>query len=170
MQPTTSADRSLHQHPQQARTLGFLLREVYGVLQEYVYQAVAAAGHPGLRAMHSSVLRHLRPEGGRVADLARAAGLAKQSAAYVVENLVTLGYLRTEPDPEDGRARRIIYTARGHKLLAALVKASREAETKLAATLGQERLRLLRDTLEAVLSEPPRSDQAKRAVYSSKLR
>lgn len=166
MPSTGSREHPLHQHPQQGRTLGFLLREAYGALQEYVYQAVAAAGHPGLRATHSPVLRHLLPEGGRVADVARATGLAKQSAAYVVEDLITLGYLRTEPDPEDGRARRIRYTARGHKLLAALVNASREAETKLAATLGQERVLQLRDTLEAMLNDPPRSGRQKGAARS----
>lgn len=163
MPTTPSPDRSLRRHPQQDRTLGFLLREVYGTLQEQVYESVAAAGHPGLRAMHSPVLRHLLPEGGRVADLARATGLAKQSVAYVVEDLVALGYLRSEPDPEDGRARRITYTARGRKLLAALVKASREAETRLAATLGPERLQMLRETLEALSSESPRGGPSRRS-------
>ena len=142
------------QHPLQARPLGFLLREVYGLLQERVYDAVAASGHPGLRAMHSPVLRHLSPEGGRVADLARATGLAKQSVSYVVEHLVALGYLRIEADPDDGRARRVAYTARGHRLLAALVSASRKAESELASTLGPQRLQALRDTLEMALSDP----------------
>lgn len=166
MPSTPASDQDLQQDPEQHRTLGFLLREVYGVLQEHVYAAVAQAGHPGLRAMHSPVLRHLSPSGGRVADLARATGLAKQSVGYVVKDLVTLGYLRTEPDPADGRAQRIGYTARGHKLLAALVSASQGAESTLAARLGQERLRRLRSTLEAVLSDPPASKHSKRTVRS----
>ncbi|MCU0919191.1 MAG: MarR family winged helix-turn-helix transcriptional regulator [Burkholderiaceae bacterium] len=134
--------------------MGFLLREVYAQLQQRVYDTVAAAGHDGLRALHSPVLRHLLPEGGRVADLARATGLAKQSVAYVVADLVALGYLQAEADPEDGRARRLVYTARGRELLAALVAASREAEAALALTLGRQRLAALRDTLEAVWSQP----------------
>lgn len=134
------------------------------MLQDRVYEAVAAAGHPGLRALHSSILRHLPPEGGRVADVARATGLAKQSATYVVEDLVELGYLRTEPDPEDGRARRITYTARGQKLLSALANASREAETRLAAVLGAERVRSLRETLETTLTALPRNDRSKRVA------
>jgi DNA-binding MarR family transcriptional regulator len=147
-----SADRSLPHLPVRSRTLGFLLREAYGRLQARVYDTVAAAGHDGLRALHSPVLRHLPPEGGRVADLARATGLAKQSVAYVVEDLVALGYLRSEPDPEDGRARRLRYTARGHKLLAALADASRALEDELASALGPQRLHGLRGTLEAVLA------------------
>lgn len=158
---TPAPDRTTRQHPSQDRTLGFLLREVYGVLQDRVYEAVAAAGHPGLRALHSSVLRHLPSEGGRVADVARATGLAKQSATYVVEDLVELGYLRTEPDPEDGRARRITYTPRGQKLLSALANASRDAETRLAAVLGAEKLRSLRETLDTALTALPRSERSK---------
>jgi DNA-binding MarR family transcriptional regulator len=138
-----------------ARTLGFLLREVYGRLQQRVYDAVAAAGHPGIRPMHSPVLRHLPAEGGRVSDIARETGLAKQSVAYVVENLVVLGYLRIEPDPDDGRARLLRYTARGQKLRRALVSASHDAENSLASVLGKDRLRSLRNMLDETLSEAP---------------
>ena len=162
MTPRPSPERPARQHPLQDRTLGFLLREAYALLQDRVYEAVAAAGHPGLRALHSSVLRHLPPAGGRVADVARASGLAKQSATYVVEDLVELGYLRTEPDPEDGRARRITYTARGQKLLSALATASREAESRLAAALGAERVRSLRETLEATLTGLAGDERSKR--------
>lgn len=153
--PSTLLDPTLARLPVHGRTLGFLLREVYGRLQQRVYDNVAAAGHSGVRQMHSPILRHLPPEGGRVSDLARKTGLAKQSVAYVVEDLVALGYLRTEPDPEDGRARRLRYTARGHRLLEALVRASRDAETALASVLGKDRLTSLRDTLEEALSEAP---------------
>lgn len=162
MRHRTTLDRSLPHLPVQARTLGFLLREAYGWLQARVYEAVAAAGHRGLRAMHSPVLRHLPPEGGRVADLARATGLAKQSVAYVVEDLISLSYLRSEPDPEDGRARRLHYTARGHKLLAALVDASQVVEAELASSLGVPRLQSLRDTLEAVLAQAPNDRAAEK--------
>ena len=144
----------LPEPPSEARTLGFLMREVYAQLQQRVYEAVAAAGHPGLRATHSSVLRHLPPDGGRVAGLARASGLAKQSMAYVVEDLIALGYLRAEVDPADARARRIAYTARGTELLAALVKASADAEASLAAALGEARVQALKQTLEAALAVP----------------
>jgi len=153
--PSSSNDPSLPHLPVHAPTLGFLLREAYGRLQKRVYDAVAAAGHSDIRPMHSPVLRHLPPEGGRVSDLARKTGLAKQSVAYVVEDLIALGYLRTEPDPEDGRARRLRYTARGHRLLEALVSASREAEAALASVLGKDRLTSLRDMLEEALSEAP---------------
>ncbi len=145
-------DRSSRRAPEQARSLGFLLRETYAALQQRVYAAVARAGHPDVRPVHSSVLRNLAPEGGRVSDLARTTGMAKQSITYVVEDLVRLGYLESGPDPDDGRARRLSYTPRGRRLLKSLVDASEAAEVELAAALGPQRLAGLRDTLEAVLS------------------
>lgn len=153
--PSHVSDRSLPQLPAQTRTLGFLLREVYGVLQGHVYQAVAAAGHPGIRPAHSPILRHLPPEGGRVSDLARATGLAKQSVTYIVEDLIALGYLRAEPDQEDRRARRLLYTPRGKQLLVDLLAASQDAECALAGPLGQQQTRRLRELLEAALSATP---------------
>jgi len=151
----SAPDPSLPHPAVHARTLGFVLREVYGRLQQRVYDAVAAAGHAGIKPMHSPVLRHLAAEGGRVSDIARETGLAKQSVTYVVEDLVALGYLCTRPDPNDGRARLLRYTARGHQLLGALVSASHEAEAWLACVLGEDRLRSLRDMLEEALSEAP---------------
>ena len=169
MPRTKAATPTAYPHPRQARTLGFLLREVYGLLQQRVYDSVVAAGHSGLRAMHSPVLRQLPPEGGRVADLARATGMAKQSVTYVVDDLVALGYLRTEPDPDDARARRITYTALGRRLLAALMDASDQAEKELALALGKDQVLCLRGALEAVLDGalPSDSARAKRASRSA---
>lgn len=152
MAPTARTDRP-SPPPHETRSLGFLLRDLYGRLQARVYGEVAAAGHPGLRPTHSPVLRHLPPEGGRVADLARLTGLAKQSVSYVVDDLVALGYLRSQPDPDDGRARRLTYTARGRALLACLAAAGRDAEAALAARLGAARVRALRATLEAAVGD-----------------
>lgn len=156
-----AADRSMPHFPARARSLGFLLREVYGRLQHQVYDVVAGMGHPGLRPTHSPVLRHLDPEGGRVAELSRATGLAKQSVAYVIEDLIALGYLHGKPDPEDGRARRLFYTPRGLELLEALAAASQSLEAELAATLGTRRLQALRSSLEAVLERVPESTSPK---------
>jgi DNA-binding MarR family transcriptional regulator len=90
--------------------------------------------------------------------------MAKQSVTYVVEDLVALGYLRAEPDPEDRRARRLTYTPRGHKLLAALVAASQDAEKALGLPLGAQGLKLLREGLEKVLGGTATEGRAKSAA------
>ena len=141
-------DRNDGASPERSMTLGYLLRELYSHLQQRIYAAVAADGHPGLRELHSPVLRYLPKEGARVADLARRAGLAKQSVTYIVEDLTALGYLTVASDPEDGRAKRVKLTAHGRSLVASLLLHSEMAERELARRVGKSRLANLRTTLE----------------------
>jgi DNA-binding MarR family transcriptional regulator len=136
--------------PAERHTLGFLLRGLYADLQRQVYAEVEAAGHEGVRELHSPVLRHLPRGGGRVVDIARATGLAKQSVAYIVDDLVAQGYLAVEPDPDDGRARRVVYTRRGRQLLQALLAASRKVEARCARLLGTARMAAVRSALEVL--------------------
>jgi DNA-binding MarR family transcriptional regulator len=133
--------------PERAATLGFLLRELYDVLQDRVYAAVAADGHPDIRELHSPVLRQMPPDGARVADLARQAGLAKQSVAYIVDDLAKLGYVTIGPDPADGRAKRVKLTARGRALSQSLIAHSATVERELAVTIGAKKVAALRGTL-----------------------
>ncbi|MFT3830561.1 MAG: MarR family winged helix-turn-helix transcriptional regulator [Opitutaceae bacterium] len=137
-------------YPQQARTLGSLLQAPYRALRRRVYGRLAERGFPEIRPAHSAVLRHILPEGSRPTELAAAAGLTKQSMAYLVEHLTTAGVVRTVPDPEDGRARLVQLTARGRKLMDALVAASAEAEQEVVAVLGREAVDTLRTQLTAL--------------------
>jgi DNA-binding MarR family transcriptional regulator len=138
--------------PHRDATLGFLLRELYDALQRDVYSAVAADGHPDIREVHSPVLRYISAEGARVSDVARRCGYAKQSIAYVVDDLAQLGYVSIEPDPEDGRAKRIRLTRRGEDLVACLLAHSRAAEKSLARKIGTSSVATLRKTLSAAVS------------------
>lgn len=138
--------------PERSATLGFLLRELYDELQQRVYAAVAADGHPDLREMHSPVLRHLPKEGARVADLARRTGLAKQSVTYIVEDLSRLGYVAVASDPDDGRAKRVRFTSRGRSLVASLLSQSEAAERELGRKIGKARLSDLRTSLELAVA------------------
>lgn len=135
-------------HPAGQGTLGALLRDAYEWLAARVYGGLAARGFPEIRRAHSGVLRHIRPDGSRLTELAQAAGMAKQSMAYLVEDLAALGHVETVPDPEDGRARRVRLTARGRRLMEALLALSAEAERELAARIGARDAAALRRALE----------------------
>lgn len=130
------------------RTLGYLLRHAYDRLAERVYDRLAAAGFADIRRAHSSVFRHIAPDGSRVSELAERAHMTKQSMAYLVESLVTLGYLDLGPDPADGRAKLARLTARGEAASRALVRLSREVEDGFATLLPPGDMERLRDHLE----------------------
>ena len=133
--------------PARAGTMGSLLRGAYGGLATRLYGRLAAKGHPDIRPAHSAVLRHLAPEGSRLTDLATAAGMTKQSMAYLVGYLEERGYLGLKPDPADGRARLVRLTARGQRLMDTLLALSAEIEAEAASQLGRDRIDALRQTL-----------------------
>lgn len=133
-----------------ADTLGSLLRRPYERLQARVYAELAERGFPDVRPAHSSVFRIILPKGSRVSDLAELAQMTKQSMAYLTSDLEKLGYVTIEPDPDDGRAKRVRLTERGHAVWAALVELSRRAEEDCAQVIGADRIRDLRRTLLAL--------------------
>lgn len=151
MSTRASRDRS-PPAPHRQTTLGFLLRELYDALQRDVYSAVAADGHPGVREVHSPVLRQISSAGVRVSEVARRCGYAKQSIAYVVDDLVKLGYVSIEADPVDARAKRVLLTLHGQELIACVVAHSRAAERALARKIGARSVSTLRTTLAAAVA------------------
>lgn len=134
--------------PDQARTLGSLLRAPYRRLADRLYAELAANGFPEIRPAHSAVFRHISPDGSRLTDMAEQAELTKQSMAYLVGYLDENGYVTLQPDPDDGRAKLVRLTKRGQAFITALLKASATVEDDLAAALGATKLKQLRDLLE----------------------
>ncbi|SKA99737.1 DNA-binding transcriptional regulator, MarR family [Prosthecobacter debontii] len=133
--------------PDLAETLGSLLRRPYARLQARLYERLAAEGFPEIRSAHSAVFRHLPTEGGRLTDLATAAGMTKQSMAYLVESLTDHGYLRIQADPADGRAKRVVFTAKGRRCIQAALRISQEMEHEAAAKMPKGSLAELRRLL-----------------------
>lgn len=144
--------------PEQARTLGALLRLPYQRLSKRLYAEMAAGGFGEIRPSHSVVFRHLAPEGSRLTDLAEVSGLTKQSMAYLVEHLAKHDYVTVGADPVDRRAKRVLLTRRGEVFMKALLAASTRLEEELGKKIGRTKLQTLRTALaeldEAILTLP----------------
>ena len=132
--------------PDQAGTLGALLRAPYRLLQARLYRELGEK-FPEIRPAHSSVFRHIAPEGSRLVDLAEQAELTKQSMAYLVNYLEKHQYVRSEDHPEDGRAVLVVLTPKGRAVIDAALAASRRLEKEAAVKLGADRLSKLRELL-----------------------
>jgi len=139
-----------HTIPNQAQTLGALLRTPYRKLSQILYGRLAKAGYPGIRPAHSAVFRNISPDGSRTTELAEQADMTKQSMAYLVEYLERHGYVRLKPDPKDGRARIVRLTPRGRRVTHTLVESSAHLEEQVAMTMGQRSLGELRRQLVAL--------------------
>lgn len=144
-------DRSMTKektYPEQHRTIGALLRIPFQHLAKEVYDELSRAGHSEVRQSHSVVFRYVLPEGARITELAERAGITKQSMASLVEHLERHGYLRIEPDPTDGRAKRVVLTRRGEAVQREAMRLSHEVEQRWAALLGKKEMATLRALLE----------------------
>lgn len=133
--------------PEQADTLGALLRSPYRKLSERLYAEMASTGFPEIRPAHSVVFRHIAPSGSRLTDLAEVARLTKQSMAYLVGYLEKHGYVTIATDPDDGRAKLVQLTKRGQSFIKALLAASFRLETDIGKKMGSAKLQTLRTSL-----------------------
>jgi DNA-binding MarR family transcriptional regulator len=151
--------------------LAWLLNAVKEDLARLMRERLWAAGHTEVRAAHGHVFRQLRGGPARLTDMAEGAGMTKQAFAEHVAHLEQLGYVERVPDPEDGRAKLVVTTARGQEAMAIAQQAFADLEDELGAAIGQARIRELRSTLEALharASSPPGRTKAALPDSSSK--
>lgn len=96
-------------------------------------------GHD-LRPSTAQVVPNLPADGLRMSDLAARLRLTLQRAGQLVGELEEVGYLERIPDPDDGRARRVVFTRRGRRLLRDIDDITSETLALFAGKLGHERL------------------------------
>jgi DNA-binding MarR family transcriptional regulator len=132
--------------------IGALLRMAWQALQVELYAELRAAGFDDLREVHRPMLRHPPVDGMRPSDLAVHTGLSKQATNDVIRDLERLGYLRSERDPSDGRARILRYTERGWRLFDTGSRISREIGLRWARQVGEERYAQFAATLRDIVA------------------
>jgi DNA-binding MarR family transcriptional regulator len=130
------------------------LRLLFGfrTLIDDLHAELARQGHPGLRPMHGFVCQAIGRDGTTAVELGRALGISKQAAGKTIETLERLGYVRREPDPDDGRRMLVSLTERGVDCLVRSAHIFDELRARWARTLGSRRLRALEDDLRKVTS------------------
>ena len=99
----------------------------------------------------TTLLANLDTTGSSVTDLARRAGVTRQSASQQVAALVKAGYLTAEASATDRRASLVIQTDKGRKLLATALEVVAALEAQYATALGPRRHAQLHHALDALL-------------------
>lgn len=127
-------------------SLGVLLFIPYRHLEDRVLAAVQAAGHP-ITLAQARVFQRVDPNGSRLTRLAQAAQITKQTAGYLVDQLVVAGFLERTPDPSDARARLVRITAKGEEVIAVAAPVQAAIEAEWTAHLGAAQAQTLRRTL-----------------------
>ena len=112
-----------------------------------ILERLRTKGYAGVTAVHARVFEALYFGAARITELARYAGVTKQSMGELVATLESRGYVRREPHPADRRATLVRLTHKGRASIAVAVETLAEIESGWKARLGEERYRALNDAL-----------------------
>ena len=128
-------------------TSALLMFVAHRAAEARVVEAVRAAGFDDLTLAQSRIGQRLNREGIRVTDLAEQAGVTKQTAGALVDDLEANGYVTRKPDPADARARLVVLTDRGETLCATAAAEIAKVEAEWRAHLGAKAYNELRAAL-----------------------
>ena len=96
------------------------------------------AARAQVSAAHIHITRHLSLQGSRLSDLAISAGITKQAMGDLVTQCEAWGLVQRTPDPQDARARRIVFTETGLIWLRAFERAVAQAEAEFRQEVGND--------------------------------
>jgi DNA-binding MarR family transcriptional regulator len=103
--------------------------------------------YPELRGSHRRILQMIPPQGVRITDLARIAGMTKQALGEFVNWLEQSGFVRSGRDPADGRVRLVTRTDRGDAAAEAASLAIAAVERQWRKELGAETFDTMKQAL-----------------------
>ncbi len=113
---------------------------------------------PAARLAHTTLMPHIDFAGTRVVEIARRAGVTKQAVSQLVDEMVQLGMLRRERDPDDARAQRVSFTDAGLEQMLAGIDVLDALERELAAVVGAGTMERLQRALTRLLPALERAD------------
>ncbi len=146
---------------------GLLFALAFRCYVAHLHAELAERGFPAARSAFGPVLRGLRGRQITLSALARDLGITKQAVARVIDDMRAAGLVEQLPDPTDGRARLLALTGRGQAMVAAAIEIGTTYETFLAADLGADPAKALREGLERIVANAGAAgDLAARRVRS----
>jgi DNA-binding MarR family transcriptional regulator len=134
--------------------IGALLRVPAQAIQRRIIKKLEAAGFKGLRVPHMAVLQFPGPDGVRPGTLAERAGMSKQAMNQLLRSLESLGYIARSDAPEEGRARIIRLTKRGHAAYSQIYDILLDIEREWTDELGSKRFAQLKELLFRIWDSP----------------
>ena len=134
--------------------IGALLRVPAQAIHRRIIKELNAAGFDELRLPHIAVLQFPGPDGVRPGTLAERAGMSKQAMNRLLGSLEDLGYIVRSDARDEGRARIVRFTKRGHAAYAKALEVLRDIEREWSAELGPKDFAQLKELLCRVWESP----------------
>ena len=142
-------------HTSPPLTVGSMLRKAWTALSNDNHAKLVAAGFDDLRPAHQPVMREILGSNLRPSELAAHLGLSKQAANDLVREFEAKGYIALEPDPDDGRAKRIVATDRGRQAFEIAARNNRAVGRRWAKQVGEERFAVFEEVLREITAAGP---------------
>jgi len=124
---------------------GRLLFNAARRFEEGILRIVNERGFPRVRMAHMAVPRNMDLNGTRITTLASRASMTKQSMAELVVQCQRMGFITRRPDPADRRAKMIVFTPKGRRLMEVIRQAIADMEREMRSRMGaglQKEIRL----------------------------
>ena len=117
--------------------------------EEALIERLHHAGLTGVTRAHSVVAVYIEDEGTRESELARRAGVSRQSMHKAVKELRAQGFVELRPDPANASAKLVTPTGAVRAVLQQIRAVLTDLEGELARRIGVTRTRQLRETLQS---------------------
>lgn len=111
----------------------------------------AEVGVVDITVANISIFAYITEQGVRISSIAKSAGISKPAAGKIVEDLHTKGYVDLLPDPTDGRATLVRFSAKGINMIEKVQAATKAIEREWIAALGAKKIKQLKETMEELL-------------------
>ncbi|MCE5290861.1 MAG: MarR family transcriptional regulator [Nocardiaceae bacterium] len=139
--------------PRDRQAVGQLLVRLLREFRRELSEPRAAAGYSDIRDPHLQIFGNLGPRGARLTEIAGRAQLSLAATAELVDDLASLGYVERRPDPSDGRAKLIVFTERGRKVMVDAGNQVAQIEARWAGIVGSERFETACSVMQELLDE-----------------
>lgn len=147
---------------QKRRSVGQLAIQAGRRFDELAVRRLRSLGVGELRTAHTRLLPHIDLDGTRPTEIARRLGVTKQAVAPLLRDLAAWGVIEAAPDPVDGRAHVVRFTALGREALLHGLSILGALEAEIGAMVGADVLERLGDDLAAVVDALTRLEEAER--------
>lgn len=131
--------------------IGRLFLQAHRAYSAHAVELLRARGYDQLGAAHAAILPHIDLEGTRATVIAERAGMTKQGAGHVIDDLERQGLVTRTPDPTDKRAALVQFTEAGWDYLRAAHDLKVEIESEYARLLGPDAFETLCSDLARIL-------------------
>ena len=136
------------------RNTSRLLYSAAWLFDRRILEIVNRSGFPDIRMAHLHLPRNLDLDGTRLTVLASRAEMSKQAMGELVDDGERMRLVARRPDPADRRAKIVVFTPRGRRLIAVVQGAVARAEDEMRTKLGARRAAQLIDSLTRYCAQP----------------